>query len=146
MVKNFFILGSLLAVAVVAGGCAGAQNKLGRGVNNSLEPIRLADWRRSVQQTMLFPSPNANLHTGMVRGFTKTMARTGVGLYEIVTFPFPTYDPIFTDYLSPEPIYPDGAKPSLPDQPIFWNDDSLGYSGGTIGGFIPGNTFHVFDQ
>jgi putative exosortase-associated protein (TIGR04073 family) len=146
MFKNVFTLGSLLLVAAVAAGCAGAQNKLGRGVNNSLEPIRLADWRTSVQRTMLYPSPNANLHTGMVRGFTKTMARTGVGLYEIVTFPFPTYDPIFTDYISPEPQYPDGVKPGLPDQPIFWNDDSLGYSGGTIGGFIPGGTFRVFDQ
>jgi len=146
MFKKTFSLGALLLVAAVVAGCAGAQNKLGRGINNSLEPIRMADWRTSVQQTMLYPSPNANYHTGMVRGFTKTMARTGVGLYEIITFPIPTYDPIFTDYLTPMPVYPTGSNPGLPDQSVFYPDTDLGFSGGTIGGFIPGGTFRVFDN
>jgi putative exosortase-associated protein (TIGR04073 family) len=146
MFKKTSSLGALLLVAALVAGCAGAQNKLGRGINNSLEPIRLADWRRSVQQTMLYDSPNANYHTGMVRGFTKTMARTGVGLYEILTFPIPSYDPICTDYITPLPVYPDGLKPGLPDQPVFYPDTDLGFSGGTIGGFIPGGTFRVFDN
>jgi putative exosortase-associated protein (TIGR04073 family) len=147
MFKNILSLGALLSVAALVAGCAGAQNKLGRGVNNSLEPIRLAEWRRSVQQTELYDiSGNANFHTGMVRGFSRTMARTGVGIYEILTFPIPTYDPIFTDYLSPLPQYPDGVKPALPEAPIFGSDESLGFSGGTIGAFIPGGTFEVFDN
>jgi len=68
-----------VVVAVLVSGCAGPSKKLGRGVNNFLEPIRLAEWQRSVEQAELFGSTQNGLSgsTGMVRGFNKTIARAG---------------------------------------------------------------------
>lgn len=146
MFKHLSFMGAALLVAVLVSGCAGPSKKLGRGVNNFLEPIRLAEWQRSVEQAELFPSPEYNIHTAMVRGFNRTMARAGLGLYEIVTFPIPTYDPIWTDYLAPNPQYPDSNKPGLRDGPVFRTDDSLGFSGGDVAPGIPGSRFRVFDN
>ena len=146
MFKQLTFLGAALVVAVLATGCAGAQKKLGRGINNSLEPIRLAEWQRSVEQSKLYDSPQNNGPTAMVTGFTRTMARTGLGIYEIVTFPIPSYDPIWTDYLAPNPQYPDSYKPGLPDSPLFRTDSSLGFSGGEVAPMIPGSRFRVFDN
>jgi putative exosortase-associated protein (TIGR04073 family) len=145
MFKNPSFMGAALLVAVLVSGCAGPEKKLGRGVNNFLEPLRLAEWRRSVEQQQLFDK-NSNFHTGMIKGFNRTMARAGLGLYEIVTFPIPTYDPIWTDYLSPNPKYPSSYKPGLPDGPTFRTDSSLGFSGGEVAPAIPGSHFRVFDN
>jgi putative exosortase-associated protein (TIGR04073 family) len=148
MFKHLSFLGAALMVAVLVSGCAGPSKKLGRGVNNILEPIRLAEWQRSVEQAELYKSTENGLsgHTGMVRGFNKTMARAGLGLYEIVTFPIPTYDPIWTSYLTPNPQYPDSYKPGLPDGPTFRTDSSLGFSGGEVAPGLPGSRFRVFDN
>ena len=146
MFKHLTLLGAALVVAVLATGCAGAQKKLGRGINNSLEPVRLAEWQRSVEQSKLYDAPQNNGPTGMVKGFTRTMARTGLGVYEIITFPIPSYDPIWTDYLAPNPQYPDSYKPGLPDSPLFRTDGSLGFSGGDVAPMIPGSRFRVFDN
>jgi len=146
MFKQLSFMGAALLVAVLATGCAGPTNKLGRGINNTLEPIRLAEWQRSVVQTELYDSDSNNFPTGMVRGFNRTMARAGLGLYEIITFPIPTYDPIWTSYLAPNPQYPDGQKPGLPDGPTFATDSSLGFSGGEVAPFLPGSGFRVFDN
>lgn len=146
MFKNMTFLGAALLMAVLASGCAGPEKKLGRGVNNLLEPVRLAEWQRSVEQAELFESPHHNFHTGMIRGFNRTMARAGLGLYEIVTFPIPSYDPIWTDYLAPNPVYPASYKPGLPDSPTFRTDSSLGFSGGEVAPAIPGSRFRVFDN
>jgi putative exosortase-associated protein (TIGR04073 family) len=103
-------MGAVALVAVLATGCAGPEKKLGRGINNAVEPIRLAEWRRSVEQVQLYDSPSHNRPTGMVRGFNRTVARAGLGLFEIITFPIPSYDPIWTSYLAPNPLYPDSAQ------------------------------------
>jgi len=152
MFKQLSFMGAALLVAVLVSGCAGPQNKLGRGVNNFFEPVRLSEWQRSVEQTELFESPQL-FHTGMVRGFSRTMARAGLGVYEIVTFPIPNqfnpdahYDPIWTSYLTPTPGYPDSYKPGLQDSPTFRTDASLGFSGGEVAPGIPGSRFRVFDN
>lgn len=152
MFKQLTFLGAALLVAVLATGCAGAQKKLGRGINNSLEPVRLAEWQRSVEQSKLYDAPQNNGPTAMVNGFTRTMARAGLGIYEIVTFPIPNqfgpaeYAPIWTDYLAPNPQYPDAYKPGLPDSPLFRTDSSLGFSGGEVAPMVPGSRFRVFDN
>jgi len=146
MFKNIFFPGAALLVAVLVSGCAGPEKKLGRGINNFLEPIRLAEWQRSVVETELYPADSNNFPTGMVRGFNRTMARAGLGLYEIVTFPIPTYDPIWTSYLAPNPQYPIGKSPGLPDGPTFSTDSSLGFSGGEVAPILPGSGFRVFDN
>jgi putative exosortase-associated protein (TIGR04073 family) len=146
MAKSLSILGAVLLLAVLATGCASQEKKLGRGVNNIYEPIRLAEWRRSMEQTSFAQPGEMNYHTGMVRGFNRTMARAGVGIYEIITFPFPPYDPVFTDYLAPTPQYPDTYKPGLHEDPVFATDSYIGFSGGDVAPFIPGSRFRVFDQ
>jgi putative exosortase-associated protein (TIGR04073 family) len=139
---------SLLAVVAVAAlftsGCAGPEDKLGRGMRNTFEIVRMGDMRRSVEQTAVFDSPEDGYTTGFIRGLDRSLARTGVGVYEMVTFPLPPYRPVFTDYLSPEPVYPDSFKPGLASGSTFDTDTYTGFSGGTIAPWIPGNRFSVF--
>lgn len=137
-----------MAVAVtglLAGGCAGPERKLGRGFSNFGEITRWGEMRRTMEQTALFDSPDQAYTTGVVRGFNRSMARVGIGLYEIVTSPFPSYDPICTNYLSPEPAYPDNYKPGLIAVPAFATDTSLGFTGGDVAPMFPNSRFRVFD-
>jgi putative exosortase-associated protein (TIGR04073 family) len=140
---------SFLAALFVAGtfltGCAKTEAKLGRGMANTMEIVRLGEWRRTMEQTALFRGPDKGYSTGFVSGLTRSVARTGVGVYEIVTAPFPPYDPVFTDYLSPAPAYPDNYKPNLLEDSLFATDANLGFSGGDINPLIPGSRFRIFD-
>ncbi len=140
---------TFLAVLAVAGalcsGCASAEKKLGRGMSNMTEFVRMGEMRRSMEQTALFDQPGGHYATGFIRGFTKSLARTGVGVYEVVTAPFPPYDPVFTNYLSPDPVYPDNYRPGIIDDTMFATDDNMGFSGGDIAPYIPGSRFKVFD-
>jgi putative exosortase-associated protein (TIGR04073 family) len=139
-----------LAVAAVAAwftsGCAGPEQKLGRGMGNFYEVVRLGEMRRSMEQTAVFDSTDAAFTTGFVHGFDRSMARTGIGLYEVLTFPFPPYHPIATKYFSPAPAYPENYKPGLPDDPLFDTDTYIGFSSGDIAPFVPGSRFDVFDN
>ena len=146
MRKTFSLLGALLAMGFLATGCAGPEKKLGRGLNNFYEIVRAGEMRRSIEQASLFDSPNQGLTTGVVRGFNRTMARTGIGLYEIVTFPIPSYDPVATSYLKVHPVYPDSYKPRLGDSPLFATDTAIGFSGGDVAPWSPGSRFRVFDN
>lgn len=144
--RNTFSL--LMAVAVtglLTSGCAGPERKLGRGLNNFGEIARWGEMRRTMEQTALFDSPDQAYTTGAVKGFNRSMARIGVGLYEIVTSPFPSYDPVFTNYLNPQPVYPDNFKPGLIAVPGFGTDTSLGFSGGEVAPMFPNSRFRIFD-
>ncbi len=145
MHKSFSLLSAVGLLAVLATGCAGPEKKLGRGVNNIYEPIRLAEMRRSIEQGALATPNDVNYHTGVVRGFNRTLARTGIGIYEIITAPFPPYDPVFTDYLKTNPQHPDSYRPGLFEDSVFATDTSIGFSGGEVAPFFPGSRFHVFD-
>ena len=138
-----------LATLVIAGalcsGCANMENKLGRGVSNMTEFARLGEMRRSVEQTAFFDQPGGHYATGFVRGLNRTLARTGVGVYEVVTAPFPPYDPVFTDYLSPNPRYPDNYAPDILADALFATDTNMGFSGGDIAPYIPGSRFKIFN-
>jgi len=74
------------------------------------------------------------------------VARTGLGLYEMITFPFPPYHPIATKYFTPGPAYPESYKPGLISDPLFDTDTYTGFSGGDIAPFVPGSRFKVFDN
>jgi putative exosortase-associated protein (TIGR04073 family) len=140
----------LLALAGLAAlftsGCAGPEQKLGRGVSNTLEITRLGEMRRSIEQTAVFESPSAGYTAGAVSGLNRTLARTGLGLYEIVTAPIPPYHPIWTSYLSPGPVYPESYKPGLISDSTFDTDTYTGFSGGDVAPFIPGSRFRMFDN
>ena len=145
--RNALAFLSVVALAALfASGCAGPEAKLGRGMSNFAEVARGGEWRRSVEQTAVFESPEAGYTVGFVRGFDRSMARTGVGLYEIITFPFPPYHPVFTKYLAPTPVYPDNYTPGLWSDSMFDTDTYVGMSGGDVAPFVPGSRFHVFDN
>jgi putative exosortase-associated protein (TIGR04073 family) len=142
--RNIFFFLSVMSVAtLLTSGCAGPEAKLGRGVSNVYEVARLGELRRSVEQSAVFDD---NYTVGFVRGFDRSVARTGLGVYEVVTFPLPPYHPIFTKYLSPAPVYPDQYTPGLMNDPLFATDTYVGYSGGDVAPFVPGSRFMVFDH
>ena len=146
MRKSFPLLGAVVLTGLLAAGCAGPEKKLGRGLNNMFEIVRMGEMRRTVEQTAVFDSPDTAYSTGVIRGLNRSLARVGVGLYEVATFPIPSYDPICTAYLKPNPAYPDNFKPGLLEDSSFATDTTIGFSGGDIMPFIPGSRFRVFDN
>ncbi len=144
MRKTFPLL-ALVAIAAFASGCANTERKFGRGMSNMMEVVRLGEMRRSVEQTGLWDGYDAAFTTGFIRGLNRTLARTGVGIYEVVTAPLPPYDPVLTGYLAPGPVYPDNYKPGLPEDSLFATDTNLGYSGGDVLPIVPGSRFRIFD-
>ena len=157
---------ALVAAVALTAGCAGPEKKLGRGILNVTEFTRLGEIRRSMEQTHLWENTDSAYTTGLIRGVNRSLARTGIGIYEIVTFPFPSYgpiatstDPIYPDAnmrnrtfpfggmsLSEYPVYPDSYKPGVISDSIFSTDTSLGFSGGDVAPFIPGSRFRIFDN
>lgn len=144
------LFASAAFVVLFTVGCAGPEQKLGRGMNNTYEVVRGGEFRRTIEQTALFESPEEGYTWGLVRGVNRSLARTGIGIWEIVTFPFPNHDneygPIATSYLSPQPVYPDSYKPGLIEDSTFDTDRSLGFSGGEVAPMIPGSRFRIFDN
>lgn len=146
MRKSLYLLGSFTLLALLGVGCAGPEQKFGRGVGNMTEIARGNEFERSVEQGGLFQGTDVGFHTGVVRGINHTLARTGVGIYEVITAPFPPYGPIFTDYISPRPLYPDSFHPRKWADPIFGADSQLGFNGGDVAPWFPGARFRVFDE
>ena len=144
MRKNLSILGAVAFVAVLATGCAGPEKKLGRGMNNIGEVVRWGETRRSIEQAGVWRGPYAARGQGTVAGLNKSFARIGVGIYEVVTFPIPSYDPICTRYVTPAPGGPDNYKPGLPDISLYDTDTALGFSGGDVAPIVPGSRFAIF--
>jgi len=138
-------------VAALSVGCAGPEKKLGRGINNVTEFARLGELRRSVEQTALQDGAAVGYTTGFLRGINRSVIRTAVGAFEVVTFPIPSYDP----YLAPgcplmpdasvKPVWPDSYEPHLISDTTFEPDAALGFSGGDMMPFVPGSRFRVFD-
>lgn len=146
MRKTLSLFGVVVALGVLGTGCAGPERKLGRGMNNFYEVVRAGEFRRSVEQTALLDSPDQAYTTGVVRGFNRSVARMGIGLYEIVTFPIPSYDPVAKSYLKPNPVYPDSYKPRLIEDSLFATDTAIGFSGGDVAPFFPGSRFRIFEN
>lgn len=146
MQTRLTVLVAACAAGLMTVGCAGPEQKLGRGLGNTFEILRIGELRRSVEQTALFESPGRAYTTGLVRGFNRSLARTGIGLFEVATFPLPPYKPLATGYLKPDPVFPDNYKPGLMDDSLFATDTATGYSGGDIAPMFPGSRFRVFNH
>jgi putative exosortase-associated protein (TIGR04073 family) len=146
---------SLLAVAAMAGllaaGCAGPEKKLGRGINNATEFARLGEIRRSVEQTALWDGAPSAYTTGVIKGLNRSVVRTMVGLYEVITFPIPGYDPILRPGgpilpdATVDPAFPESYQPHLMSEGTFEPDAALGFGGGDVMPFLPGSRFRIFD-
>ena len=145
MRKNLSLLAVVVLAGVMASGCANVERKFGRGMSNTFEIVRRGEMRRTMEQTALFNGPDMAYSTGFIRGLNRTLARTGVGIYEVVTAPIPPYDPVLTDYLTPGPVYPDSYAPTLVEDSTFSTDTNLGFSGGDVAPMAPGSRFRIFD-
>jgi putative exosortase-associated protein (TIGR04073 family) len=145
MRKTLAFLAPVLLVAVLGTGCANVEKKFGRGMANTFEIVRLGELRRTSEQMALFDSPDQAYTTGFIKGLNRTLARTGIGIYEMVTAPIPPYGPVATDYLKPTPVYPDGYTPTLLEDSMYATDTNLGFSGGDVAPMIPGSRFRIFD-
>ena len=132
--------------ALFTSGCAGPEEKFGRGMRNTWEVVRMGEMRRSIEQTAVFDSPDAGYTTGFMRGLNRTLVRTGVGVYEVVTAPIPPYHPVLTRYIAPEPSGPESYRSGRISSELFDTDTYMGFSGGDVAPFIPGSRFRVFDN
>ncbi|MBG88621.1 MAG: hypothetical protein CMO80_17205 [Verrucomicrobiales bacterium] len=157
--KHFLL--SVTAI-ILFSGCAGAERKLGRGINNVMEITRMGEFSRSIEQTGLWDGPEQALTTGVIRGFNRTAARMAIGFSEILTFPIPTpnYDPYFfpekwfqdpfrktpTDPFREDLNFPDNYRPRKLHDAIFATDTMVGFAGGEIVPWIPGSRFRVFER
>jgi len=135
------------AAAVMTVGCAGPSQKLGRGIANVTEPIRMGELNRTMEQTYLSSGPDVAYTRGFVYGLGKTIGRTVVGAYEIVTFPIPDhgsegYGPIL---FPANPVYPDSYTPHVADSTTYQVDSNLGFGGGDVAPWFPGSRFYIFD-
>jgi putative exosortase-associated protein (TIGR04073 family) len=146
--KVFYFL-SVIAVSCLIVGCEGPEIKLGRGITNATEFARLGELQRSMEQSAIFDTPGyGGMATGFIHGFDRSFERTGVGLYEILTFPIPNgsngdYRPVF---FPANPVYPDSYTPDWIATTFLQPDASLGFSGGDVAPFVPGSRFHIFDN
>jgi len=135
----------VLLIGGIAAGCANAEKKFGRGLSNAMEPIRLGEFRRNIEQTAIFYGPEAAYTTGFIGGINKTLVRTGVGVYEMVTCAIPSYDPVLTNYIVPGTPYPDNYRPDIVADSMFATDTNLRFSGGEVLPIL-GSRFKIFDS
>ena len=140
------LLAAVALAGALASGCANVEKKFGRGMSNTFEIVRGGEFRRTMEQTALFQGPDVAYTTGFIRGVNRALARTGIGLYEMVSAPFPPYDPVFTDHLTPNPVYPDNYTPGIIADSMFATDPHLGFSGGEVLPMIPGSRFKIFES
>jgi len=147
MLKSFILLTTVVLGGAFFTGCAGPEQKLGRGFRNTGEIVRWSSMGRSVEQVSLFDSPDSGLSDGVVKGFTQTIARTGMGLVDIITFPipYPSYEAWGTNVVPAAVQWPDSYQPGLSAAQSLQTDDKLGFAGGAILPWVPGNRFRVFD-
>jgi putative exosortase-associated protein (TIGR04073 family) len=149
MRKTFPFFAALVIVSALATGCANTERKLGRGMANTFEIVRWGEFRRTMEQSAFSDGPDYAYTTGFMQGLDRTLGRTGLGIYEVVTCPFPTpghgYDPLCTDTFAPGPVYPDNYQPGLMEDSMWDSDTALGFAGGDVAPFIPGSRFRIFD-
>ena len=135
------LLASVVALSLFSVGCAGPEAKLGRGMNNMLEFGRMGELRSSIESNTLFANPEHGRTYGFIHGLHRSMARTFVGAYEVVTFPFPSYDPIFKPVAT---VYPSSYRPGVVAGPLFDTDSTLGFRGCVVAPILPVCNFRVF--
>ena len=140
--KYLFALAAL--IGLFTAGCTGPETKMGRGVTNIGSIVNMGEINRGVEQSTVLGNPGSGYATGFIHGVNQTLARTGMGIYEVVTFPFPPYRPVLTKYVPPTQGYPDSYKPGLPAESVLQTDTYYGFSGGDIAQMVPGSRFAVF--
>ncbi len=104
LTKNVLV-GAVAALVLSATTICFAQDaftKLGRGVANTL--TGWVELPKNIYDTSVQDNAFAGMTLGLAKGAGMTIVRTGAGIYEIATFPFPlpeNYKPI----LEPEYVF-----------------------------------------
>jgi putative exosortase-associated protein (TIGR04073 family) len=99
---------TLLLIVLFLGTCAttcfaqDAFTKLGRGVANTL--TGWVELPKNIYSTSVEENAFAGLTVGTLKGAGMTIVRTGAGIYEIATFPFPLPDD-YKPILEPEYVF-----------------------------------------
>ena len=65
-----------MGMALLMAGCAGPEQKLGRGINNMTEIVRMGELRRSIEQTSVLVNPSRGFTTGAIHGMDRSLTRT----------------------------------------------------------------------
>ena len=146
MRKIIFPLAAVLT-ALFASGCAGPDQKLGRGLSNTYELVRWGELRNSVVQNTVMPVPGGGYY-GLVHGFDRSLQRAGLGILEVATFPIPmpNYQPMFTKHFAPDPVFPESYTPRALSDSLYDTDTYTGFTGGDVAPWFPGSRFSVFDN
>lgn len=136
--RSLKILGTLAVVGLVPllTGCNSMQRKLSRGLTNLTEPLRLGELQRSSEQNAI--SVDSVPSYGFVHGVTRTLARTTVGAFEVVTFPIPT-DPIIYPV---SPVFPDSQQREQMGHAGVGSDQFLGFQDSAVLPMFPGSEFN----
>ena len=79
-----------------------AFTKLGRGVANTL--TGWVELPKNIYKTSVDENAFSGLTVGLCKGAGMTIVRTGAGIYEIATFPFPVPEN-FKPVLEPEYVF-----------------------------------------
>ena len=103
--KKGLMLAVVMVMVLAVASSAYAQDpakKLGRGLANIL--TGWIELPKNIYDTSVEDNPLAGLTIGLAKGIGMTIVRTGAGIYEVVTFPFPIpedYGPV----LEPEFVF-----------------------------------------
>jgi len=105
MVKGLILcIAILLALNIVTSSCYAQDpaKKLGRGIANIL--TGWVELPKNIYDTSVEDNPLSGLTIGLAKGIGMTIVRTGAGVYETVTFPFPIPEG-YTPVLEPEFVF-----------------------------------------
>ncbi len=104
MKKHSAILLAIIMVLAATGAAfaSDAFTKLGRGVANTL--TGWVELPKNIYKTSVEENTFSGLTIGLARGAGMTIVRTGAGVYEIATFPFPVPED-FKPVLEPEYVF-----------------------------------------
>ena len=138
--KSLFVL-AVAGAATLLTGCNSMEHKLGRGLANIYEPLRMGEMRRSIEQTYLADGPVVADTYGVVHGFDRTVERTLAGVFDVVTFPIPS-DPLI---LPVNPVFPDSQKPMTASSAIN-SSKYIGIGDQPTSPLFPGNQFDPLDN
>lgn len=141
-IKTLSLVAALAGVVVLTG-CEGTATKMGRGISNTSEILRWGELRYEMEQGAVWDG-RSGVTKGFLKGFCRSLARTGVGIAEIASSPFGPYD---KGFMYPAyPRYPDNYQPT-PMADTMWDPTSaIGFGPrGDVAPLIPGSRFSVFE-